>query len=196
MTTSRKKPKKNRKATTKPLISDDAWRRLERALASGETLRGIVLSVAKDGLEVKVLKASANLPRAHLSEFSTKFFPRMKGHELDVKIIKLVQQGRKVTLSHDLVLDERKLKPKTHKIVSAVTKAITPAEPPLRRIPKCEKCGRPMSRSYRVRCPGCKRRSTHREPPVPRIVQGGSPGLPAKRTMQIGKTKRVKRPRL
>jgi hypothetical protein len=193
MTTSRKKPKKIRKATTRPLISDDSWRRLERALASGETLRGIVLSVTKDGLEVKVLEASANLPRAHLSEFSTKLFPRMKGHELDVKIIKLVQQGRKVTVSHDLVLDERKLKPKTHKRESASTQAVTPAEPPLRRIAKCDKCGRPMSRSYRVRCPDCKRRSTQREPHVPRIVQGGSPGLPAKRTMKIGKTKRVKR---
>jgi hypothetical protein len=189
MTTSPKKAKKNRKTSTKPRISDDSWRRLETALVSGETLRGMVLSVAKDGLKVKVLEASAILPRAHLSEFPTKLFSRMKGHELDVKIIKLVHHGRKVTVSHDLVLDDRKLKPKTRRRLGAMTQPVAKPEPPLRRTPQCEKCGRPMSRSYRDRCPSCKRRSTHREPPAPRIVQGGSPGLPAKRTMKIGKTK-------
>lgn len=179
--------KKRKKSSNSPIISDETWDHIQAAFNHGRTLRG-VMAAGPTGLSVKIWDAVANLPKSHLSEYATKLYPRMKGHELDVKIIKLVRQGRKVIVSHDLVLDESKLKPDTSNKGQSVIQVVVTAERPLRRIPKCEICGRPMSRSYRDRCLSCNLRNTLRDPPPPKIVQGGSPGLPSKRTTKTGKT--------
>src|SRR5207253_14964 len=103
-----------------------------------------------------------------------------KDQEIDVKITKLAYQGRRVFVSHDLVLNPLKHKPKVQPLPSAIAKA-------KRRSAVCKRCGKLLSRSYSSLCAECKNR--YRMPVIRGMVQGGSPGLPQKRTLKIGKAK-------
>jgi hypothetical protein len=154
------------------------------AYQNDELLKAQILTVVNGGLWVSVLDGMAFLPAEHISEISPRLFSRIKGQTIDVRIIKLVSQTHGVIVSHDLVLDAQKRKPQVHKNPGPAT-ATAPSGLKLK---ICKRCGKTISRSYSI-CSVC-RVPRHRQPPPPRLLQGGSPGLRKKLTMKVAKKKK------
>jgi DNA-directed RNA polymerase subunit RPC12/RpoP len=200
---SAKKKKESKKARSQNAkVAREAWPALAEAFKNGDTLRAILFLTTKGGFHAKVLGVVAFLPSDQLTGFSAKLFAQIKGQEIDVKVTKLVLEDRKVFVSHDLVLDPKKKTPKFKSLPSAINASQIggTAKPEIR--PKielapdtrqCQVCHHKFSRSYSV-CPDCryKRLTRQRSPPRPTMVQGGSPGLRKKRTLQLAKRKRKK----
>ena len=180
------KPAKKKKESEKGRVVQDnavsrqSWQQLEEAYEADSTLPGRIIAAVKGGLKVKVLGVVAFLPSEHISTYPPRWFVGMKNQEIDVKITKLAYQGRRVFVSHDLVLSPLKHKPKVQLLPPALPKAKPKAA-------VCKRCGKLLSRSYSSLCAECKNR--YRMPVVRGMVQGGSPGLPKKVTLKIGKAK-------
>ena len=181
-TKKKRKKRKNVGESQAASLRRESWRYLEEAYRNDSVLKGRIASAVKGGLKLTVSGVSAFLPSEHVSAIAPRMFAHMKGQEIDVKILKLAIQGRRVFVSHDLVMNPSKQKSLVQQSFGAR------AKPKIKQtLPLCKRCGGAMSRSYSELCATC--RNSYRIPVIRGVVQGGSPGLPKKPTLKIGKPK-------
>jgi len=86
--------------------ADHAWGELETKFKNQETFTVHIADVVKGGLVVN-LGVRAFIPASLVERHFVEDFSDYKGREMEVKIVELDQEKRKVILSHRAVLDEK-----------------------------------------------------------------------------------------
>lgn len=90
----------------KEVAADEAWDDLEQKFENRETFTVEIADVVKGGLVVD-LGVRGFIPASLVERHYVEDFSDYKGKTIDVKIVELDQEKRKVILSHRAVLDEQ-----------------------------------------------------------------------------------------
>ncbi|MCI1856998.1 MAG: 30S ribosomal protein S1 [Sporolactobacillus sp.] len=97
--------------------ADQAWDDLEKKFKEKTTFSVVIADVVKGGLVVD-LGVRGFIPASLVERHFVEDFSDYKGKPLDVKIVELDREKRKVILSHRAVLDEEADKKKTETLAS------------------------------------------------------------------------------
>jgi small subunit ribosomal protein S1 len=83
-----------------------AWDEIEKAYNDKHSIKGRVIDRIKGGLNIDILGARAFLPGSQVDTRPVRNLDGMKGHEIEVRIIKLNKKRGNIVVSRKQILDE------------------------------------------------------------------------------------------
>src|SRR5271167_1166208 len=91
-----------------------AWDDIEKAFNDKAAVKGRVIDRIKGGLTVDILGARAFLPGSQVDLRPVRNLDGMKGHDIDVRIIKLNKKRGNIVVSRKQLLEEEQAEKRTH----------------------------------------------------------------------------------
>src|SRR5271167_2472424 len=91
-----------------------AWDEIEKAFNDKASVKGRIIDRIKGGLTVDILGAHAFLPGSQVDLRPVRNLDGMKGHEIDVRIIKLNKKRGNIVVSRKQLLEEEQSEKRSH----------------------------------------------------------------------------------